>query len=158
MDFTRLPISRQNFHILKANFNTLLINLKHTIGLQLFSNSMENLPEIEKLRSTIFKMYGYINQCRYAKKDAKIKAALESPTGLFLNHHYKKFSLNELVEIETGKLAKDLLTLCSIFKDHIKRDCMLCYGRGHICRICFSNKSIFPFQKSAFGIKVIFWA
>lgn len=56
------------------------------------------------------------------------------------------YSLQDLVDIQSGELPAFLQTMCDRFVTHIKQACDVCKGRGHLCEICGNDEVIFPFE------------
>merc|ERR1712048_432235 len=105
-------------------------------------------------------MYEYIGKCKLAKNDRLLQKTLKSRCSYFLIEENSVFySVLDLVEIATGKLYRELKTVEAIFEDHIRKECVLCKNRGHICKICNQgshdllhfDEPMFPFDKQ--GIK-----
>lgn len=56
------------------------------------------------------------------------------------------YSLQDLVDVHSGELPMFLQGIVDMFIMHIKRDCQICKGQGHICEICGNDEVIFPFE------------
>ncbi len=55
------------------------------------------------------------------------------------------YSLHDLVEAQSGRLAAFLGEVSSGWLQHIAR-CELCRGKGSFCEVCNSDRPIYPFQ------------
>jgi hypothetical protein len=55
------------------------------------------------------------------------------------------YSMHDLVETQSGRLAAFLSELSDGWLQHIVR-CELCRGKGSICEVCNSERPIYPFQ------------
>lgn len=56
------------------------------------------------------------------------------------------YSLQDLVDTESGELLIKLHSVIEYFSNHIKTECEICMGRGHICEICSNDQVLFPFD------------
>lgn len=56
------------------------------------------------------------------------------------------YSLQDLMDTHLGELPAFLETVYECFIKHIKEDCAICIGRGHLCEICGNDEVIFPFE------------
>jgi len=101
-------------------------------------------------------MFEYIGKCKLAKIDKLLQKSLKSRCSYFLIDEQSVFySLTDLVDIATGRLYRELKTVEAIFEDHIRVDCLICKGRGHICKVCNQgshslvnfDEPMFPFDK-----------
>lgn len=50
------------------------------------------------------------------------------------------------MDTHLGELPAFLETVYECFIKHIKEDCAICIGRGHLCEICGNDEVIFPFE------------
>ena len=60
------------------------------------------------------------------------------------------YSLQDLVDTNSGELPSKLHKLIEVFTKHIKEECELCRGRGHICEICSNDEVLYPFDAAAY--------
>ncbi|CAL4185658.1 unnamed protein product, partial [Meganyctiphanes norvegica] len=58
----------------------------------------------------------------------------------------KPFRGTDLIDINNGVLIAYITNIHKIFKNHIKKECLICQGKGYICEICDVSEIIFPFD------------
>ena len=154
-DFTRLSVCRRSFHILQEFQTQPLINVSKCNNGQLF-RKIKRLGKVHRMRRKLMDMYEYIGKCKLAKIDKLLQKSLKSRCSYFLIDEQSVFySLTDLVDIATGRLYRELKTVEAIFEDHIRVDCLICKGRGHICKVCNQgshslvnfDEPMFPFDR-----------
>jgi hypothetical protein len=154
-DFTRLSVCRRSFHILQEFQSQPLINVSKCNNGQLF-RKIKRLGKVHRMRRKLMDMFEYIGKCKLAKIDKLLQKSLKSRCSYFLIDEQSVFySLTDLVDIATGRLYRELKTVEAIFEDHIRVDCLICKGRGHICKVCNQgshslvnfDEPMFPFDK-----------
>nr|XP_039252548.1 differentially expressed in FDCP 8-like [Styela clava] len=143
-DFTPQKVSRQSYQILSKLYKRPLLNLQE-INPLLF-NYVEELADIRKLREDILLMKVYFVTCSNAL-DLKLLLKLSD------RQHFvdcsDKYSMEDLVEAQSGTLTEYLTNLHAEYAKHIKLDCLVCQAKGFICEICNSGETLFPFD---FGV------
>merc|ERR1711892_694100 len=143
-DFEPRPVSRSAYRQLTAAFSKSLINIEDNNS-QLFS-FVEELQQIRKLRGDIIRMKVYLSCCPLAT-DSRLLLRLAKQQH-FVDSH-SEYTLNDLFEINTGKLIDYLTEVHADFARHIKLDCDKCQAKGFICELCTSDTVIFPFDTLA---------
>ena len=68
---------------------------------------------------------------------------------LHLKLFLSDYTLNDLAEINSGRLIDFLTEVHADFARHIKLDCEKCQAKGFICEMCNSENVIFPFDALA---------
>uniref|UniRef100_A0A8B9S7R2 Differentially expressed in FDCP 8 homolog n=1 Tax=Apteryx owenii TaxID=8824 RepID=A0A8B9S7R2_APTOW len=92
----------------------------------LLFNYVEELVEIRKLRQDILLMKPYFITC---------KEAMEA-----------RLLLQDLIDIEAGRLSCSLTEIHTLFAKHIKLDCERCQAKGFVCELCKEGDVLFPFD------------
>ena len=105
---------------------------------------VQELVEVSNLRAKIMLMKKYLTLCRIALEE-KILLHLVS------RQHFvdgpNLYSIQDLVDINSGLLLPFLQRITQIFQEHIQ-NCILCKAKGFICEICNNDYYIlFPFEK-----------
>jgi len=107
---------------------------------------VQELVEVSTLRAKIMLMKKYLTVCRIALEE-KILLNLVS------RQHFvdgpNLYSIQDLIDINSGLLLPFLQRITQIFQEHIQ-NCVLCKAKGFICEICNNDhKILFPFEKEA---------
>ena len=58
----------------------------------------------------------------------------------------KQYSVQDLEDINNGKLKSNLLDASKFGRSHILGGCILCAGKGFICEVCKDIKPLYPFD------------
>lgn len=56
------------------------------------------------------------------------------------------YSLQDLIDIEAGRLSCSLTEIHTLFAKHIKLDCERCQAKGFVCELCKEGDVLFPFD------------
>lgn len=88
-------------------------------------------------------MRRYLSSCRVSQSSHLLWKLGDRHHLIDTTHMY---SLQDLVDIHNGELPSFLQTVTERFIQHIKEECLICKGRGHICEICGNDEVIFPFE------------
>ncbi|XP_076142859.1 differentially expressed in FDCP 8 homolog isoform X3 [Alosa pseudoharengus] len=56
------------------------------------------------------------------------------------------YSLQDLIDISTGRLSCSLTEIHTTFAKHIKLDCERCQAKGFVCELCKEGDILFPFD------------
>ena len=60
------------------------------------------------------------------------------------------YTLNDLVQLATGPLLKEIETIVGIFKKHITVECEICMGNAFICELCTVKEVSYSFKNFHF--------
>ncbi|XP_069700928.1 differentially expressed in FDCP 8 homolog A isoform X2 [Periplaneta americana] len=107
---------------------------------------VEELSLVKKIREDILVMKKYFVSCRDAI-ESRLLWQLQERQHFVEN--VDSFSLQDLIDINSGELLEYLEKVQAVFVKHIKEDCKLCYGRGFVCEMCDDDEVIFPFDVAA---------
>lgn len=136
-------VSQASLQILRVTADRPLINLEK-LNPQLLSRIQE-LNLVKRLRQELQGIRKYLIVCRQAN-DEHLLWKCERP---HLLENVDMYSLQDLVDTYSGDLPSMLHELVDIYSKHVKVDCAICRGRGHICEICKNVEILFPFVASA---------
>ena len=141
-DFTPVPMSQAalqylNLIIKKPLIDLLMINPS-------LSAVIQEVSSVIKLRQRIMSMKKYLMVCRIAGEE-RILTQLQERQHCVDNSHM--FTLQDLMDVQTGVLISYLETKCQVFKSHIIT-CMLCLAKSFVCEICTGpdQECLFPFD------------
>uniref|UniRef100_A0A914D1Z5 Phorbol-ester/DAG-type domain-containing protein n=1 Tax=Acrobeloides nanus TaxID=290746 RepID=A0A914D1Z5_9BILA len=101
------------------------------------------MNKMHKLRRCIMLMKCYFICCKRARKLRILQ---------YLNkyQHFvessEMYTLNDLVQLATGTLLKDIEVIVGIFKCHITVECEICMGNAFICELCTVKEVLYPFS------------
>ncbi|XP_033928460.1 differentially expressed in FDCP 8 homolog isoform X4 [Melopsittacus undulatus] len=123
-DFEPRKVSRCSMRYLALMVSRPVLKLRE-INPLLF-NYVEELVEIRKLRQDILLMKPYFITC---------KEAMEA-----------RLLLQDLIDIEAGRLSCSLTEIHTLFAKHIKLDCERCQAKGFVCELCKEGDVLFPFD------------
>lgn len=143
-DFEPRQVCRASKQFLRLMKRRAVIAVRD-INPQLFS-FVEELSVAQKLRADILVMKQYFVSC---------KAALERRLLLQLadRQHFVDgphvYSLQDLIDIQSGALLEYLERVHAMFAYHIRDECQVCRGKGFICEACEREGILFPFDTSA---------
>ncbi|XP_022899787.1 differentially expressed in FDCP 8 homolog isoform X1 [Onthophagus taurus] len=143
-DMTPHPVCQASLQQLKVTLNRPYIDLEKE-NPKLFT-LVHELNLVKRCRQELHGMRKYLLICRIAKEDHLLWKCVEIP---HLIETVNLYSLQDLVNTESGELITKLHNLYQIFSNHIKKDCQICKGRGHICEICSNTEELFPFDAIA---------
>ncbi|XP_064375925.1 differentially expressed in FDCP 8 homolog isoform X3 [Dromaius novaehollandiae] len=123
-DFEPRKVSRCSMRYLALMVSRPVLKLRE-INPLLF-NYVEELVEIRKLRQDILLMKPYFITCREAME--------------------ARLLLQDLIDIEAGRLSCSLTEIHTLFAKHIKLDCERCQAKGFVCELCKEGDVLFPFD------------
>uniref|UniRef100_A0A5F8GYM7 Differentially expressed in FDCP 8 homolog n=1 Tax=Monodelphis domestica TaxID=13616 RepID=A0A5F8GYM7_MONDO len=109
----------------------------------LLFNYVEELVEIRKLRQDILLMKPYFITCKEAM-EARLLLQLQDRQHFVEND--EMYSLQDLVDINIGRLSCSLTEIHTLFAKHIKLDCERCQAKGFVCELCKEGDVLFPFD------------
>ncbi|XP_025940622.1 differentially expressed in FDCP 8 homolog [Apteryx rowi] len=109
----------------------------------LLFNYVEELVEIRKLRQDILLMKPYFITCKEAM-EARLLLQLQDRQHFVEND--EMYSLQDLIDIEAGRLSCSLTEIHTLFAKHIKLDCERCQAKGFVCELCKEGDVLFPFD------------
>lgn len=109
----------------------------------LLFNFVEELVEIRKLRQDILLMKPYFITCKEAM-EARLLLQLQDRQHFVENDDM--YSLQDLIDISTGRLSCSLTEIHTTFAKHIKLDCERCQAKGFVCELCKEGDILFPFD------------
>ncbi|XP_045625788.1 differentially expressed in FDCP 8 isoform X2 [Procambarus clarkii] len=140
-DFEERVVSRQAKQFLLLMKNRPVLHLEK-LNSHLFK-FVEELSTVKKLREDLLIMKQYLGTCRTAQESRMLRQ-LEERQHFVENAHM--YSLQDLVDVNSGVLVEYLKKVHSSFSSHIKKECLVCQGKGYICEICDASEIIFPFD------------
>lgn len=143
-DFTPQLVCQASMQLLRVTAYRPLINIEK-LNPRLF-HFVHELNLVKRLRGELGGMRKYLLVCRKATEDHLLWKSLDTP---HLIETPDLYSLQDLVDTQSGELPSKLHALTHVFTNHIKIDCEVCKGRGHICEICSNEEVLFPFDPSA---------
>lgn len=144
-DLMPQPVSQASLQQLRVTARRPLINLEK-LNPKLFS-FVHELNLVRRLRQELMGMRKYLLVCRKATEDHLLWKHVDIP---HLINTSDMYSLQDLVDTNSGELPSKLHTLVDIFTKHIKVECEICRGRGHICEICSNDEILYPFDATAY--------
>ncbi|XP_071538102.1 differentially expressed in FDCP 8 isoform X3 [Panulirus ornatus] len=140
-DFEERVVSRQSKQYL------LLMKQKPVLHLEKLNaflfKFVEELNTVKKLREDILIMKQYLSTCRTAQESRMLRQLEERQHFV---ENAQMYSLQDLVDVNSGVLVDYLKKIHSSFSFHIKKECLVCQGKGFICEICDVSEIIFPFD------------
>uniref|UniRef100_A0A6A7FR86 Differentially expressed in FDCP 8 homolog B-like n=1 Tax=Hirondellea gigas TaxID=1518452 RepID=A0A6A7FR86_9CRUS len=142
--FEEKPVSRASYQLLRYCGKKPLLELG-TLNPHLFV-LLQELCEVKKLREDLMLMKQYLCSCR-AAVESKLLRRLSSRPHFVDNPQL--YSLQDLVDLNTGVLLPELEAVHQEYSNHIKHECKVCQGRGHICLNCKDTDVLFPFDQQA---------
>ncbi|CAH0546624.1 unnamed protein product [Brassicogethes aeneus] len=144
-DLTPYPVSQASLQEICLSTNRPLLNLEK-LNPKLFTLVIE-LNLVKRLREELVGMRKYLLVCRSASEDHLLWKHVDTP---HLIDSVEMYSLQDLVDTHSGELLTKLSNLIEVFSKHIKKDCKICQGRGHICEICHNEEILYPFDAIAY--------
>ncbi|XP_029464196.1 differentially expressed in FDCP 8 homolog isoform X3 [Rhinatrema bivittatum] len=140
-DFEPRKVSRCTMRYLTLMVARPVLKLRESNPL-LF-NYVEELVEIRKLRQDILLMKPYFITCKEAM-EARLLLQLQDRQHFVEND--EMYSLQDLIDINSGRLSCSLTEIHTIFAKHIKLDCERCQAKGFVCELCKEGDVLFPFD------------
>lgn len=139
-DFTPMPMSQAALQYIGILKKKAIIDLeKLSPGLTIIA---AELSAVVRQRRTVLKMKKYLALCRVALS-LKLLRKLEE------RQHFVEegqlYSLQDLIDIESGVLGAWLGQILESWQDHIL-SCILCRAKGFVCELCTEKEELlFPF-------------
>lgn len=149
-DFEPRAVCQASLQLLRITAEKPLINLEQLNPI-LFSKVQE-LSLVKRLRQELQGIRKYLVVCREAV-DKHLLWKFDRP---HLLDNTELYSLQDLVDTCSGDLPSRLHDIVDVYTDHIKKECEVCRGRGHICEICKNEEILFPFALGAITCKDCF--
>ncbi|XP_058011364.1 differentially expressed in FDCP 8 homolog isoform X2 [Ahaetulla prasina] len=97
----------------------------------------------KKLRQDILLMKPYFITCKEAM-EARLLLQLQDRQHFVEND--EMYSLQDLMDINAGRLSCSLTEIHTLFAKHIKLDCERCQAKGFVCELCKEGDVLFPFD------------
>lgn len=143
-DLSQYPVCQASLQLLRITANRPLINLEK-LNPKLFP-LVHELNLVKRLRYELHNLNNYLLACRSAKEDHLLWKTVENT---YLVELPDLYSLQDLIDTNSGELPSKLQTLVETFHVHIKETCEICKGHGHICEVCKNVQVLFPFDNTA---------
>ncbi|KAL1456620.1 hypothetical protein WDU94_001337 [Cyamophila willieti] len=150
-DFNRYPVCRSSAQLLNIMHRRPILDL-NAINPSLFG-FIEDLAKVKKYREDLLHMKRYLIRCRVAVEMNLFWNALEDRQAL-ANYPSHVFSLRDLIQVKSNALISFLESVLSLFRQHIKLDCKICFAQGYMCELCLGKTRIFPFDESVYFCEV----
>ncbi|XP_019762769.2 differentially expressed in FDCP 8 homolog [Dendroctonus ponderosae] len=147
-DFEPRAVSQASLQILRVTADRPLINLEQ-LNPRLF-HRIQELNLVKRLRQELQGIRKYLVVCRKAVDEHLIWKCDRA----HLIENVNVYSLQDLVDTHSGDLPSKLHDLVDEYLRHIKTECEICQGRGHICEICRNEEVLFPFASNAYVCEV----
>ncbi|KAG8562982.1 hypothetical protein GDO81_015888 [Engystomops pustulosus] len=97
----------------------------------------------KKLRQDILLMKPYFITCKEAM-EARLLLQLQDRQHFVENDDM--YSLQDLLDVSSGRLGASLTDIHTMFAKHIKLDCERCQAKGFVCELCKEGDILFPFD------------
>lgn len=143
-DFSLYRVSRQSKQLLALMLGRPLLKIER-LNPALFKFVVE-LREVKRLREEILIMKKYFVTCREAL-ESKLLLQLKGRQHFVDSSNI--YSLQDLIDVNSGLLLPFLTKTHSLFLTHIKSDCQLCQAKGFVCELCGKDEIIFGFDPHA---------
>ncbi|KAF5287328.1 hypothetical protein FQR65_LT02201 [Abscondita terminalis] len=143
-DFHPQYVCQASLQLLRITSQRPLINLEK-LNPHIFS-LVKELNLVKRLRNELNGMRKYLLVCRNATENHLIWKKVDKP---HIIESPNLYSLQDLVDTQSGELPTKLHEILQVFSEHIKVLCEVCKGRGHICEVCSNDKVLFPFDDNA---------
>lgn len=140
-DFSLYRVSRQSKQLLALMTGRPLLKIEK-LNPSLFKFVVE-LREVKRLREEILIMKKYFVTCRQALES---KLLLQLKDRQHFVDNSSVYSLQDLIDVNSGLLLPFLTKIHSLFLTHIKSDCQLCQAKGFVCEFCGKDEVIFAFD------------
>jgi len=144
-DFSPQPMSQAALQYLNIVIRKPLVNLEQ-INPSL-NAVIQEVGMVLKQRKQLLSMKKYLMVCRIAQEE-RILTNLHERQHFVDNAHM--FTLQDLLDIDSGVLTDYLTSKLTLFKEHIT-SCILCMAKSFVCEICvdrnFSKDTLFPFDE-----------
>ncbi|KAK4872427.1 hypothetical protein RN001_014456 [Aquatica leii] len=143
-DFTPQLVCQASLQLLRITSNRPLLNVEK-LNPRIFS-VVHELNLVRRIRNELSGMRKYLLVCRNATENHFIWKNVDKP---HIIESPNLYSLQDLVDTQSGELLTKLHELSHVFSEHIKVTCEVCRGRGHICEVCSNEEVLFPFDDNA---------
>ena len=144
-DFSLRPMSEASIQYLQLVIRRPLIDLVH-INPSLTA-VVQEVAAVLRQRHQLISMKKYLQVCRIAGEERLL-------TLLQDRQHFvdspRMFSLQDMIDLNSGVLAQYLQSKLDVFKSHIIT-CLLCMAKSFVCELCSSKECLFPFDS---GVEV----
>jgi len=144
-DFTPQPMSQAALQYIHIVIKKPLVNLEQ-INPSLCA-VIQEVGVVARQRKQLLSMKKYLIVCRIAQEEKILTQLHERPHFVDSAH---MFSLQDLVDINTGSLTEYLATKLASFQSHIT-SCVLCTAKSFVCEICVDKttdkNTLFPFDE-----------
>ncbi|CAH1102467.1 unnamed protein product [Psylliodes chrysocephalus] len=150
-DLEPQPVSQAALQLLKITSRRPIINI-NKLNPKLYS-LVSKLDFVRRLREELIGMKKYLTVCRKANEEHILWKHVDNP---HLLDNTDMYSLQDLVDVHSGDLPFKLQTLLDVFSNHIKIDCDICKGRGHICEICSNDEVVYPFDTTSYVCQICY--
>ncbi|GBN27461.1 Differentially expressed in FDCP 8 [Araneus ventricosus] len=140
-DFTPQKVCRASLQYLRLMVKKPIINLE-SLNPTLFA-LVTDLGDIKKLRNDILVMKQYFLLCHSALEE---KLLLQLRDRQHFVESADMYTLQDLIDVSTGRLLSYLEKIRASFIEHITQKCQGCQGKGYICEFCKSEDVLFPFE------------
>lgn len=132
-----------SLQLLRITANRPLINLEK-LNPKLFT-LVHELSLVRRLRHELHGLNKYLLACRNATEDHFLWKNIDN---LYIIEFPDLYSLQDLIDTNSGELPSKLHTVIERFLKHIKEECLICQGHGHICEVCKNVQELYPFDDS----------
>jgi len=144
-DFSLRPMSQPALQYLNLVIKRPLIDLVNiNPGL---AAVVQEVAGVVRQRHQLLSMKKYLRVCRIASEERLLTLLQERQHFVDSPHMY---SLQDMIDLNSGLLAQYLQTKLDTFKSHII-SCMLCIAKSFVCELCNSQECLFPFDS---GVEV----
>ncbi|XP_044732992.1 differentially expressed in FDCP 8 homolog isoform X2 [Chrysoperla carnea] len=155
-------VCQASAQLLRLTYKRPLLPLA-TLNSRLFG-LVHELSVVRKQRDQLILMKRYLVNCRIAAEQhilSRLGDRLHMTEGCLSSDESSTntggvhlYSMQDLIETENGTLSKILYEIIEMFSKHIKKDCMICNGRGHLCELCNIEEILYPFDDGVHVCKV----
>ncbi|CAG0912657.1 unnamed protein product [Notodromas monacha] len=144
-DFTPQFVCRASKQLLKMLQKRPILAL-HALNPMLFCY-VEELNELKRLREELLMMKNYLQACRVALETRLLRILDER---LHFVDHCDMYSVQDLIDLKDGSLLTWTTGVHDLLAKHIKEECEVCRGQGHLCGLCDGkNEILYPFDKTS---------
>lgn len=140
-DFRKHKVSISSAEFLDSIESTPLLDV-HDVNKALYMY-IPLLEEALKVRKQCKHLKEYLLSCSDQEIKEQFTRRLESSSHLIENVHL--YSLNELVQVNSGTFNEKLKKVVKLGRKHVKQ-CQLCSQKGFLCEMCHSDQVIYPFD------------
>ena len=147
-DFSPRPMCQAAVQYLQLVMRRPLVNLVLTNPS--LPAVVQEVAAIVRQRHQLLSMKKYLLVCRIAGEEKRLLTLLQDRQHFVDSPHM--FSLQDMIDINSGVLSQYLQSKLDTFKQHIT-SCMLCLAKSFVCEICTGQdkECLFPFDE---GVEV----